>query len=84
MVYYASVPRLTEEYIETRGAITNGVAAPPGAEEPGAYVMDKGYFANMAAVKSAPNLDLLGPKPVEFEAGDKLIELRTVILLIRK
>jgi hypothetical protein len=84
VIHFASVPRLTEEYIATRGAVTNGVAAPPGAEEDGAYVLDKSYFPNVAAVESAPNLDVLGPKPVQFEAGDKLIELRTVFVLIRK
>ena len=43
-----------------------------------------GHFPNIAAVKSAPNLDQLSPNPVQFEAGDKLIELHTVFLLIRK
>jgi hypothetical protein len=36
------------------------------------------------AVRSAANVDLLGPKPVRVEDGDQLIELRTVFLLIRK
>jgi hypothetical protein len=35
------------------------------------------------SVKAAENLALLDPKPVRFKDGDKLIELRTVFLLIR-
>jgi hypothetical protein len=84
VVHFAGVPRLTEEYVAKRGGITNGIAGPPGAEDEGAYVIDKAYFPDIAAVKSAPNLDPLGPKPVQFEPGDKLIELHTVFLLIRK
>jgi len=49
-----------------------------------AYVIDKNYFPDVEAVKNAPNLDLLGPKPVRYNADDKLIELHTVFLLIRK
>jgi hypothetical protein len=84
VVYFTGVPRLTKEYVEKRGGITNGIAGPPGAEDDGAYVIDKAYFPDIAAVKSAPNLDTQGPKPVQFETGDKLIELHTVFLLIRK
>jgi hypothetical protein len=53
-------------------------------EDVGGYVIDKNYFRDVEAVKNAPNLDLLGPKPVKFNEGDKLIELRTVFLLIRQ
>ena len=51
--------------------------------EPGAYVIDKAYFPTAESVKAAPNVALFGPKPVTFNDGDKLIELRTVFLLIR-
>jgi hypothetical protein len=84
VVHFAGVPRLTEEYVENRGDITNGIAGPPGAGDDGAYVIDKTYFPTIEAVKSAPNLDTQGPKPVQFGAGDRLIEFRTVFLLIRK
>jgi hypothetical protein len=83
-VHFAGVPRLTEEYVQNRGGVTNGIPGPSGAEDAGAYVIDKTYFPDIAAVKSASNLDPLGPKPVQFGADDRLIELRTVFLLIRK
>jgi hypothetical protein len=83
VVHYTGVPRLTEGYVENRGGVISSYAGPP-VSEIDAYVIDKAYFPDIAAVKSAPNLDQLGPKPVQFEAGDKLIELHTVFLLIRK
>jgi hypothetical protein len=84
IVYYASVPRLSQEHLQDRRGVTNSLTEHLVTEDVGSYVIDKGYFRDVEAVKSAPNLDLLGPKPVKFSEGDKLIELRTVFLLIRK
>jgi hypothetical protein len=84
VVHYTGVPRLTEQYVENRGGVTNGIEGPPGSEDDGAYVIDKAYFPDIAAIKSAANLDPQGPKPVQFEPGDTLIEFRTVFLLVRK
>jgi hypothetical protein len=84
VIHYAGVPRLTQAYLENKGRITNSVTEQSLTEDVGAYVIDKGYFPNVEAVKRAANVDLVGPKPVRFEEGDKLIELRTVFLLIRK
>lgn len=83
-VYYSGVPRLTEEYRNDRRGTTNSITEQSVTEDVGAYVIDKGYFRDVEAVKAASNLDLLGPKPVQFGVGDKLIELNTVFLLIRK
>jgi hypothetical protein len=84
VIHYAGVPRLTQAYLQNKGAITNSVTEQSVTEDVGAYVIDKGYFPNVEAVKHATNVDLVGPKPVQYEEGDKLIELRTVFLLIRK
>ena len=84
MVYYAGVPRITQEHLQNRRGVTNSLTEHLVTEDVGAYVIDKKYFPDVEAVKSAPNLDLLGPKPVKFSEGDRLIELRTVFLLIRK
>ncbi len=81
---YANVPRLTEQYLRNRGRVTNNITAGMVTEDVDAYVIDKNYFPDVEAVKSAPNLDLLGPKPVRYHPDDKLIELHTVFLLIRK
>jgi hypothetical protein len=82
VVHYAGVPRLTREYVRTRGGVANDIPAEAGGEI-GAYVFDKAYF-DAQAIKSAPNLDARGAKPERFDAKDRLIELRTVFLLIRK
>jgi hypothetical protein len=84
VVYFAGVPRLTQEHLQDRQGVTNSITEQSAAEDVGAYVIDKGYFRDVEAVKAASNLDLLGPKPVQFGVGDKLIELNTVFLLIRK
>jgi hypothetical protein len=84
VVNYAGIPRLTQEYFQNRRGVTNSITEQSVTEDVGAYVIDKGYFPNVEAVKGAANVDLLGPKPVQFKEGDTLIELRTVFLLIRK
>jgi hypothetical protein len=53
-------------------------------DDVGAWVIDKSYFPTEQAVRTAKNVDLLGPRPIRYNEGDKLIELHTVFLLIRK
>jgi hypothetical protein len=83
VLHYADVQPLTDEYVKIRRGVTNSLAEGWVTEDVGAYVIDKDYFPNANAVKQASNVDLLGPKPVQYKEGDKLIELRTVFLLIR-
>jgi hypothetical protein len=83
VIIYASVPRLTYEYFQNRPQVISSLMAGKVTRDIGAYVIDKGYFPTVESVKAAPNLALLDPKPVKFNEGDKLIELRTVFLLIR-
>ena len=82
MVVYGSVPRLTEEYLRSRDTAVSSIMQGQARREVGAYVIDKGYFPTVESVKAAANVALLGPQPVKFKDGDKLIELRTVFLLI--
>ena len=82
VVHYAGVPRLTEQYVRTRGGVTNDILGETGGEI-GAYVFDKNYF-DAQAIMNAPNLDPRRPEPERFDAHDRLIELHTVFLLIRK
>jgi hypothetical protein len=83
VIIYASVPRLTWEYFKSRPQVISSLMAGQVTRDIGAYVIDKGYFPTVESVKAAPNLALLDPKPLKFNEGDKLIELRTVFLLIR-
>jgi hypothetical protein len=84
VVHYASVPRLTEKYIQTRGNISNEVPGASSTEDIGAYVIQKNIFHDVEAFRNAPNLDPQGPEPARLEAGDRIIEFRTVFMLIRK
>ena len=82
---FASIPRLTEAYLESRPNVLNTPTASKYTtpKEVGAYVIDKKYFGSADLVRNAPNLDLLGMKPVRYREGDRLIELQTVFLLVR-
>jgi hypothetical protein len=84
VVHYAAVPRLAEQYRQTKGNITNDITLESGEEDVGAYVVDKAYFPNAGAIYDGPTTNLLGPRPPRYNADDRLIELHTVFLLIRK
>lgn len=83
VIRYASVPRLTEAYLQNEQNILNTITSGTTAKKVGIYVIDKKYFGSADAIRNAPNLDLLGPKPVTYREGDRLVELRTVFLLVR-
>ena len=85
VIDFASIPRLTEAYLESRTKVLNTLTASKSSKEVevGTYVIDKKYFSTADSVLSAPNLDLLGTKPVKYREGDKLIELKTVFVLVR-
>jgi len=82
IVTYGSVPRLTEDYLRGREKAVSSMMQAQAQLNVGAYVIDKGYFPTVESVKAASNVALLGTKPVRFRDGDRLIELRTVFLLI--
>ncbi len=86
VIDFASIPRLTEAYLESRPNVLNTLTASKSSKqvEVGTYVIDKKYFSSLDRVRNAPNLDLLGTKPVRYREGDRLIELRTVFLLVRR
>jgi hypothetical protein len=81
VIHYASVPRLTDDYVQGR-RIFSSMAADLIDRDVGAYIIDKASFPTAESVKAAPDVVLSGPKPVAFKDGDKLIELRTVFILI--
>ena len=84
VVTYGSVPRMTEAYLKSRPNVISSMTVGLIDREVGAFVLDKSYFPTAASIKAAPNIALLAAKPVTMADGDKLIELRTVFLLIRK
>jgi hypothetical protein len=82
LIAFASVPRLTDAYVQTRTKVSSSMADALIDREVSAYVIDKNYFPTVESLKAAPNVALLGSKPVKFKEGDKLIELRTAYILI--
>jgi hypothetical protein len=84
VIFNASVPRLKNEYIESRRDMFSASAAGLTNRQVGIYVIDKRYFPTAESVRASPNITLLEAKPVTFEPGDWLIELRTAFLLIRR
>ena len=83
VIAHAGIPRLTEAFLQNEQNVLNTMTSGTTAREVGIYVIDKNYFGSADAIRSAPNLDLLGSKPVVYREGDKLVELRTVFLLVR-
>lgn len=83
VVVFASIPRLTIEYPQVRPNKISSMTDEVLDRNVGAYVIDKAYFPTVESVKAAANVALLGRKPVTFKNSDKLIELRTVFLLIK-
>jgi hypothetical protein len=84
VVIFASVPRLTYDYLRSGRQTISSMVAGLITRDIGAYVIDKSYFRDVESVKAAPNVALQDPKPVKFQESDTLIELRTVFLLVRK
>ena len=82
VIYYGSVPRLTDDYVRTRQDRFSSGAAGLIHRKAAAYVIDKAYFPTAESIKTAANIVPDGPEPVTFKDGDKIIELRTVFLLI--
>jgi hypothetical protein len=82
VIYYGSVPRMTDEYVQSRQQMFSSMSAELIGREAGAYVIDKRVLPTAESIKAASNIVPDGPKPVIFKDGDELIELRTVFLLI--
>ncbi|MEP6841314.1 MAG: hypothetical protein ABJA75_24905 [Bradyrhizobium sp.] len=81
VIYYGSVPRMTDAYVASRQRMFSSGTANLIHRKPGTYVIDKAYFPTADSIRTAPNIIPDGPAPVTWKDGDKIIELRTVFLL---
>jgi hypothetical protein len=84
VVTFGSVPRLTEAYRRSRPNVISSMTADLADREIGAFVLDKAYFPTAETIRAAPNIALLASKPVTLQDTDRLIELRTCFLVIRR
>jgi hypothetical protein len=82
VITYASIPRLTDDYVRSRRTF-GSMVGDLFDRDVGAYVIDKAFFPTVESIKAASNVVQFGPKPVAFKDGDRLVELRTVFILIR-
>jgi hypothetical protein len=82
VLQFAGVPRLTYEYLHEKRNPTTSMLQNKVTDDVGFYVIDKGYFPTVEAIRNAENFNLFGSL-VRYQEGDKLIPLRTVFLLIR-
>ena len=82
MIYYASVPRMTDAYVGSRQDMFSSGTAGLIKRTPGTYVVDKAYFPTAESIKTARISSPMAPAPVTWKDGDEIIELRTVFLLI--
>ncbi len=82
VIYYGSVPRMTEAYVRSRQQMFSSATAGLIKRKPGTYVIDKAYFPTADSIRTATNIIPDGPEPVTYKDGDKIIELRTVFLLL--
>jgi hypothetical protein len=82
----AEIPRLSEEYLSRSQSTISSFMARRIKPDVGIYVLDKSYFPSDDSIKLATNLDLpasSAPVVIKYEPGDKIIELKTVFLLVR-
>jgi hypothetical protein len=82
----AEIPRLSEEYLRQSQSTISSFMARRIKPDVGIYVLDKDYFPSEESIKRATNLDLpeaSAPVVIKYEPGDKIIELKTVFLLVR-
>ena len=70
-------------YLQSRVEMISSMTAGLDNREVGAYVIDKNILPTAESIKASPNIAVFGPKPVTLKDGDRLVELRTVFLLIR-
>lgn len=83
IVTFASVPRMSYGYFRARPKIVSSPVAWWVSRDIGLYVLDKQYFPTVESIKTAPNIALLDANPVKYQDSDKIIELRTVFIVIR-
>jgi hypothetical protein len=50
----------------------------------GAVVIHKAYFPTVESIKAASDLAKFGGEPLTWQEGDRIVELRTVFVLLPK
>jgi hypothetical protein len=83
-LYNASVPRLTAEYHRNRPRMFSTLAPDSPPRKIGAVVIHKAYFPTVESIRSASDLAKFGGEPLTWQEGDRIVDLRTVFVLLPK
>jgi hypothetical protein len=83
VIYLASVPRLTAEYHRERPRMFSANAPDSPPRNVGAIVLHKVYFPTAESIKASSNLVSFGADSAVWRDGDRLVDLRTVFVLLR-
>jgi hypothetical protein len=83
VVFLACVPRLTAEYHRERPRMFSANAADSPPRSIGAIILHKTYFPTVESIKASSNLAPFGNEPTVWRDGDRLVDLRTVFVLLR-
>ncbi len=82
-LFGACVPRLTAEYHRDRPRMFSTLAPDSPPRKIGAIVVHKAYFPTVESIRSASDLAKFGGEPLTWREGDKIVDLRTVFVLLR-
>jgi hypothetical protein len=82
-LYVACVPRLTAEYHRSRPRMFSTLALDSPPRKIDAIVVHKAYFPTVESIRSASDLAKFGGEPLTWREGDKIVDLRTVFVLLR-
>ena len=83
VIYDASIPRLADDYVRSRKDMFSSGASNLVNQMASAYVLKQSLFPDRGRHKGLAECHSGPAEPVTFKDGDKIIELRTVFLLIR-
>ena len=82
-LYVACVPRLTAEYHRNRPRMFSTLTPDSPPRKIGAIVVHKAYFPTVESIRSASDLAKFGNEPLTWREGDRIVDLRTVFVLLR-
>ena len=77
------VPRLTVEYHRNRSRMFSAAAADSPPRNVDAIVIHRAYFPTVESIKASRDLATFSGEPAVYREGDRIVELRTVFVLLR-
>jgi hypothetical protein len=79
----AGIPGLTYQYLAEPAPTISSLTQRLVARDIGVFVIDRKRFLTAESIETSDNFNLLGPV-AKYQVGDRLIELKTAFVLVRK